>query len=258
MIQHAYKPASLPEAVKLHKEEQAVYLGGGTWVNWAGSNAHPEKVVLLGGLLPDSVNRVNGRVEIGAGITLQALIDSEDVPEPLRRAAGFIFSRSIRNMATLGGNIAANRTDSYILPALVALNARVKTADAGEMPVEGYLVHGEGALIEWVILPKVPGRCVVDRVALSSAAYPTLTFSVRVAEKETVIALGCVADRVIRLREVEGKIISGNLPGEEDIFNAVYAAVDPPAGLKESSAYRKTITAAMVARAVMECRGEQA
>jgi putative selenate reductase FAD-binding subunit len=257
MIQEVFKPASLPEAVKLHKEKQAVYLSGGTWVNRAGPAAHPEKAVLLGGLLPDDVNRVNGRVEIGAGITLQALMDAGDVPGPLRRAAGFIFSRSIRNMATLGGNIAANRTDSYILPALIALNARVKTADAGEMPVEDYPARGKGALIAWIILPEVPGRCAVDRAALSSAAYPTLTFAVRVAAGEAVIALGCVADRVIRLQGVEEKIISGALAGEENIFNAVYAAVDPPAGLKESSAYRKTIAAAMVARAVMECRGER-
>jgi len=257
MIQYAYRPASLSEAVELRKKEQAVYLSGGTWVNWAGSDIHPQKVVLLEDLLPDMVEKVNDGLEIGSGITLQTLMDAEDVPGPLRQAAGFIFSRSVRNMATLGGNIAANRTDSCVIPALIALNARIKTVGGAEIPVEDYLTQGEGTLIEWVVLPKVAGRCMVDRAALSSAAYPTLTFAIRVAAGEAVVALGCVADRVIRLQGIEEKIISGALAGEENIFNAVYAAVDPPAGLKESSAYRKTIAAAMVARAVMECRGER-
>ncbi len=255
MIQHAYKPASLEEAVELRNKEKAIYLSGGTQVNWAGSNLHPEKVVLLEGLLPDTVKKVNDRLEIGAGITLQALMDTRDVPEPLRRAAEFIFSRSVRNMATLGGNIAANRTDSYVIPALIALNAWVKTVDGGEIPVEEYLTRGKDALIEWVILPEVAGRCVVDRAALSAAAYPTLTLAVRVADGETVIAVGCLADHVIRLKAVEENITSGELTSEEAVFNAVCEAVDPPDSLKESGPYRKYITATMVARAVMECMG---
>ena len=255
MIQEVYRPASLTEAVELRNREAAVYLSGGTQVNWAGSGMHPEKVVLLAGLLPETINKGGGGLEIGAGITLQTLMDTPEVPEALRRAAGFIFSRSVRTMATLGGNIAANRTDSYILPVLIALNARVKTVEGGEMSVGDYLARGEGALIEWVVLPEVPGRCVVDRLALSAAAYPTLTLAVWVADGEVVIAVGCVTDHVIRLTAVEEKIVSGELTTEAAVFDAVVAAVDPPAGLKESSAYRKYITATMVARAVMDCRG---
>jgi len=255
MIQYAYRPASLSEAVELREKEQAVYLSGGTWVNWAGSDIHPQKVVLLEDLLPDMVEKVNDGLEIGSGITLQTLMDAEDVPGPLRQAAGFIFSRSVRNMATLGGNIAANRTDSCVIPALIALNARIKTVGGAEIPVEDYLTQGEGTLIEWVVLPKVAGRCMVDRAALSAAACPTLTLAVRVAEEETVITLGCVADRVVRLKTVEERVTSGELMTEEDIFKAVYAGVDPPAGLKESGAYRRYIAATMAARVVTECRG---
>jgi len=255
MIQEVFKPASLKEAVELRNREAAVYLSGGTQVNWAGSGMHPEKVVLLAGLLPDTTNKGDGGLELGGGITLQTLMDTPEVPEVLRRAAGFIFSRSVRTMATLGGNIVANRADSYLLPALIALNAKVKTVDGGEMSVEEYLEQGSGALIEWVVLPEVPGRCVVDRVALSMAAYPTLTLAVRLADGEVVIAVGCVADHVIRLTAVEERIVSGELTTEAAVFDAVVAAVDPPAGLKESSAYRKYITATMVARAVMDCRG---
>ncbi len=50
---------------------------------------------------------------------------SKDLYEVLKKAAGFIASRNIRNMATLGGNIAANRPDSYIIPCLMALKAEL-------------------------------------------------------------------------------------------------------------------------------------
>ena len=255
MIQDVFKPASLSEAVRLHKEEAAPYLAGGTYVNWAGSGIRPEKVVLLEGLLPDEVRQKEGRMEIGAGITLQALVDTPAVPEPLRRAAGFVYSRCIRTMATLGGAIGANRTDSSVIPALIALKARIRTAEGTEMPVEDYLDQGAEGLIAWVVLSEVAEACVVDRAVLSAAAYPSVTLAVRVGKDEAVIAVGCVADRVVRLTTVEKRILSGALATEEEVFEAVYAAVDPPDGLKESRAYRKYIAAVKVARAVMECKG---
>jgi len=155
MIQEVFRPASLEEAVDLHSREGALYLAGGTLVNWAPAGLDPERVVLLEGLLDDGVVRRDGGVQIGAGISLQALMDIPEVPSPLRRAAGFIPSRCVRNLATLGGNIAANRTDSYVIPTLIALSARVETVEKGELPVEAYLAKGENALITRVILPKL-------------------------------------------------------------------------------------------------------
>ena len=257
MIQQAYRPASLQEAVDFHETKKALYLAGGTYVNWAASGLDPEAVVLVGDLLDDAVTSRGEGIEIGAGITLQALKEAPAVPAALRRAAGFIPSRCVRNMATLGGNIAANRPDSYLIPALIALSARVETAERGPLSVEDYITKREDALITRVVLPPVAGTCVVERVILSSAAYPTLTLAVRVAEGEAVLAVGCLADRVIRLQEVEERIAAGELETETEVFDAVHGAVDPPAGLKESAAYRRYITAAKVARAVAESRKER-
>ncbi len=257
MIQQVFRPASLREAANFHETQGALYLSGGTYVNWAASGVNPERVILLEGLLDDAVARREEGIEIGAGITLQALKDAPAVPASLRRAAGFIPSRCVRNMATLGGNIAANRSDSYLVPTLIALSARVETVEQGSLTVEDYITRGEDALITRVVLPAVAGTSVLDRVVLSSAAYPTLTLAVRVAGGEAVIAVGCLADHVIRLREVEERIAAGELETETEVFDAVYAAVDPPAGLKESAAYRRYIAAVTVARAVMESRKER-
>ncbi len=257
MIQEAVKPGSIKEAESLRAQGWA-YMAGGTLINWVASPLKPEKVVLLEGLVPGTVGREGDDVVIGAMATLQSVVDAEAAPEALRHAAGMIPSRNIRNMATIGGNIAANRPDSYVIPALLALDARVVTTGAGEMPLMAYLREGKGALITQVRIPPVSGNIVVDRAVRSSAAYPAAIVAVRGSENACVIALGCVANHCVRLESVEGKVTSGELKTEEDVFQAVYDAIEPPDSLKESAAYKRTIAATLAARAVMACRGNAA
>ena len=52
--------------------------------------------------------------------TLQEIADSGFVPVALKDSAGFIPTRSVRNIATIGGNAGAKRADSYVIPALIA------------------------------------------------------------------------------------------------------------------------------------------
>ncbi len=253
MIQEAVKPASLKEAAALQKEGM-VFLSGGTLINWAPSEIQAEKVILLEGILPKTIEEKDGVIEIGAGVSLQDLVDSSLVPEALRRGAGFIPSRNIRNMATIGGNIAANRPDSYIIPVLLALRANVKTVNDEVVPVYSYCKEERSELIVSVELPRTAETVVVDRALRSSAAYPSAITAVRVSENDCVIALGCMSSHVVRLETIERGIISGSLISEEDVFKAVYAAVDPPDGMKESSEYKRYIASALIAHSVESCR----
>ena len=146
MIKEVFKPASFEEAVKL-KDSDIYYLSGGTQINWTPARDERklkgkpaiEKVILLSGLLSSDIKKEGSALFIGAGATLQELIDTPAVPDALKKAAGYIASRNIRNMATLGGNIAANRADSYIIPCLIALKADVETSDDGIICVEKYI-----------------------------------------------------------------------------------------------------------------------
>lgn len=160
-------------------------------------------------------------------------------------------------MATIGGNIAANRTDSYVIPALLVLKARVVSFEEGEMSVDEYISGGKSSLILKVILPELNGVSIIDRSVRSSAAYPTAVSAVYYSAEECIIALGCAADRVIRLETVEEGVVSGKLKTEEDLFNAVYGAIDPRDDLKETGAYKRYIASTMIARQVQLCmRGE--
>jgi len=259
MIKEVFKPVSIEEAVKL-KNESIFYLSGGTQINWAPAqadrkiNGKPaiEKVILVQDLLSKEIKKQGSDLFIGAGITLQELIDASQTPGILKKAAGYIASRNIRNMATLGGNIAANRPDSYILPCLIALKAEVIIADKGDkgkLSVETYISEEKNDLITQILLPKVDGVCVIDVALKSSGAYPSVTCAVRVSDNEVVVALGCVSDHVIRLKEIEPGIIDGSLSGDT-LAAAVADRINPKSDLAGSAAYKKYISGSMIAHLV--------
>ncbi len=258
MIREVVKPASLEEAAALQKQGM-IFLSGGTFINWAPAQVQAEKVILLEGLVPAGIKREGDWVTLGAGALLQSVVDSPIVPEVLRRGAGYIASRTIRNMATIGGAIAANRADSYVIPVLFALHAEVETAGGDILSVYSYCTEERKDLIVNVRIPFLEGTAAVDRVIRSSAAYPSAVSAVSISKKGAVVALGCVAPRVVRLEDIEREITAGTLVSGEDVFKAVYGAIDPPAGIKETAEYKRYIASTLVARLVESCRkgGEQ-
>ncbi len=257
MIREAIKAASAAEAAELGKKGM-VYLAGGTNINWAASRIDADRVVLLEGVLPKDINEKEGSIEIGALCTLTEIAENSLIPEALKLGAGFIPSRNIRNMATIGGNIAANRADSYVIPALLALKAEVETFEDGRMSVYDYVKNEKSSLILKVILPPFSGEIVVDRSVRSSAAYPTATVAVSISSGDCIIALGCMNDHVVRLEEVEKAVASGKLKTEADIFNAVHEKINPGDSLKETGSYRRYIASTLAAHSVRLCLGEEA
>lgn len=262
MIKEVFKPASLEEAVKL-KSSTVHYLSGGTHINWtpvtefrkAEGKPEIEKVILLQGLLSSKIRKESSELSIGAGVTLQELIDASEIPDALKKAAGYIASRNIRNMATIGGNIAANRSDSYVIPCLIALKADVETADEGIMRVEKYIREEKSNLIKSIVLPPLDGVCVVDAVYKSSGSYPSVTTAVMVSKREVVIAVGCVSKHVVRLKKLEESVLNGSLKGAE-LAAAVEQEVNPKGDLLGSVKYKKYLSGTMVAHSIGLCNEE--
>jgi putative selenate reductase FAD-binding subunit len=256
VIKEVFKPSSLEEAVGL-KNNDVYYLSGGTHINWTPvvqyrkSEGKPEieKVILLQGLLPTEVKKDGSSLTIGAGVTIQELIDSSLTPDALKKAAKYIASRNIRNMATIGGNIAANRFDSYIIPCLIALKADIETVGDGLLCVEKYVSEEKTSLIKRIILPPLDGICVVDAVYKSSGAYPSVTTAVFVSKQEVVIAVGCVSKHVVRLKKLEERVLAGSLSGAA-LAEAVEKEVNPVSDLLGSSKYKKYLSGTMVAHSI--------
>ena len=263
MIEKYYRPADLREAAELKSENPgALYLAGGTQVNRAPlSRRNPETLIDVRNVVSPGIVKEGTDVVIGAFTTLQELADSGIVPAALREAAGFIPSRNIRNQATIGGNIGAGRPDSFIIPVLIALAATARTAE-GDIPVEDYIRDGHNELILDVHVPIPVGACVVVKESRSQLALPVVSAAVSLTVDEGLpnyglsgacVALGCVADKTIRLTEVEQAIVSGNLKTRRDVEAAVREAISPAADILGSVEYKKHINGILIADAVVRC-----
>ncbi len=258
-----YRPAELREASALKAENsEAVYLAGGTQVNRAPLDRKvPEMVIDIRDVVPAGIVKEGTDMVIGAMATLQELADSEDVPEALRKAAGFIPTRSVRNQATVGGNIGAGRADSYIIPVLIALSAEARTAE-GNIQVEDYIRDDHDELILDVHVPVPVGACIVVKESRSHVALPVVSAAVSLTVDEGLpnyglsgacIAVGCVAEKTIRLTEVEQAVVSGNLKTREDVEAAVRDAISPIADILGSVEYKTHVNGVIIADAVIRC-----
>ncbi|MBO8435433.1 MAG: FAD binding domain-containing protein [Spirochaetes bacterium] len=177
-----YHPLSAEEAVKLrHDHENSLYLAGGTEILRLGSDERDVDVLIdISNLSLSGITEKSGRVEIGAMTTLEEIRESELVPQFIRDAAAFCASLQIRNRATIGGNFALRRTDSYLVPALLAAEAEVKLmCNKGEKTksVAEYFEKKEckGLLLSFSI--EADRKGCVRRIARSSHAHAAVTGS---------------------------------------------------------------------------------
>lgn len=177
-----FKPTTIQEAVALRaaNPDTSVYLAGGTDDLRLGSNAEGKALIDINGLCSDSIEEKDGKLYIGALCTLQTLKECEKVPAFLREAAGFCSSFIKRNSATVGGNLALRRSDSYLAAALVAANAVVlATSTDGdvEAPVSKYLSCEKACLIRAIVIEKdLTGW--VKRFGKTSSSHATLIAAV--------------------------------------------------------------------------------
>lgn len=256
-----YRPKEIKEAVRTRSDVAgAVYLAGGTQVNRAPLDSpRPPAVIDIRDVVPRGISEEGTDLVIGGMTCLQDVADSSLLPLPLKAAAGFIPTRSIRNQATIGGNIAAGRADSYLIPVLVALAAVARTVE-GNIPIEEYIRDGHDDLILDIHIPAPVGACIVVKESRSHIALPVVSAAVSLTEDDehgisgACVALGCVADKVVRLTSVEEFIVSGELETRAQLEAAIISAVSPKSDTLGSVEYKKHINSVVVADALIRCR----
>ena len=183
--------AKSPEEAIGAKNATAVFIAGGTEVNRLGSDAATAADTLISLKKCAGLNEIKDagdKVCIGAMCTFQQIAESEKVPAYLKEAAHFMASRTKRNMATIGGNIAALRDDSYMLPVLFAVHAELEVLKAGgteKMSAYSYMEAAEAGgdmLITAVIVPKNM-KAVSKRYANTAQSHAVLTMSAAMTDE---------------------------------------------------------------------------
>ena len=278
-----FQPATLAEASKTLVDEGngAYLLAGGTdlLVRVKRGEISPSALINLKSI--DGLGRIEPAQEglrIGALTTIASVEQSSLVRlacPVLAQAAGLLGSHSIRNLATLGGNIGRASSASDLAPALMVLIARLSAVGAEgkrEFSLEsifsspGKTTLKPGEVITSFFIPKMAahsgavylrlGRRGGMDCALVGAAV-LLNLSAKSGDvQEARIALASVAPVPVRARKAESELLSGALTEERIQKAAAAAAFDsmPISDIRASSSYRKEMVKVLTLRAIQQAR----
>ena len=241
-VQNYHRPKDLVAAGSLLRrpDVETVLIAGGTgWVPHAG--LAQEEIVDLQDLGLDLLETRDGSLFAGAMVRLQDLMDFEETPDLVRDMCAHAGPNTIRNMATIGGVLAAGGGNSELLAALLVFEAGVQL-DTAQGPVDlpldeflkdrgGYL---EGSIITSVSLPR-SGRSASARVARTPMDQPI------------VAALGRRTSGGRLLTALCGMGPVPVLTGPEDLDR-----LHPPDDFLGSARYRRRMAEVLLARVQRE------
>ncbi|MBQ4361489.1 MAG: FAD binding domain-containing protein [Lachnospiraceae bacterium] len=218
--------ASVREALEA-KGAGCAYLAGGTEINRLDSSVEADTLISLRKLEElKEVKEKNDFVCIGSLCTFQQALEEEIVPEWFKDACRFMGSRTKRNMATIGGNIAIKRTDSYLLPTLIAADAKLALSGADGDKVVTVLEYVKGdfdELITHVCVPADPGfvKSVRYSNTVQSHAYLTVAFAAKDLDHINMAA-AVKGGGIYHLTDLAAAMEKDHDVTEETLVNMVY------------------------------------
>jgi CO/xanthine dehydrogenase FAD-binding subunit len=271
-----HRPESPEEAIRLFAETDGtgLYVGGGTVVVPAGS----PKLSFLVDLSRVGLDyvRQDGGLTLGATLTVADLARSREASGPasglLRTAAMAVANHTVRNLATVGGNVAAWPYPTDLPAALLALNASLVIQSAAgrrEQALHEFLgkkgdAFERGDLIVEIAVPEPPpglvggfekiGRKRLDVSIVNAAAALTLRGGTMTDAR---VALGGGGVTPSRVAECE-KLLEGSPVSEETLAEAGRVAqlsYSPRGDHRAGADYRKNVSAVAVKRALMRAVG---
>ncbi len=263
----------------LSEHPQATVLAGATDIGlWITKQGRQLPVLLYLGQLPElkSLKNNSDTLEIGATVTIQETQPVLAALSPdLARLLCRFGSRQVRNVATVGGNIANGSPVGDLPPALIALGARLKLqghAGQREIALEDFFVdYGQqdllpGEFLASVIVPlkndiqfycwKVSKRFDQDISAVLGAfAMQIETGSVQRAR----ICFGGMAATPRRAYHCEAALKDQPLDRQtlDRARDALERDFEPISDLRASSGYRQRIAGNLLEKAFLSMTGAQ-
>lgn len=252
MIEQFFRPVSVDQALELKRcyGDSAVWFAGGSKLNATPTRTNKRIAISLQDLSLDWTDWDNGCLRIGTMTSLQTLRDTHYVPEALKEALGFVYSRHVRNQATLGGEIAALQEESVLLPVLLVLEAEVVFANGDSLALEDYLADPQDRLITEVLLHDPFRPCATRNISRSQAGLSVVTAAVALNDdSRPLMALSGISQRPVRLRDIESLHLEGKA-----LEDAVSAAINPRDDLRGSAVYKRYIAGVVVADLYADCQ----
>ncbi|SPE37921.1 Aldehyde oxidase and xanthine dehydrogenase, middle chain [Candidatus Sulfopaludibacter sp. SbA6] len=275
-VEAFYRPGNIREALRLLRsgDGRARIVAGGTDVVVEADRSIRFLIdITQAGL--SYIRQKGNACHIGATSTMAALESSPVVRSLaggiLAQASATCGSVQIRNMSTLGGNLANASPAAETATALLALDAQLVLAyervrrkvplTAIYSKLRETLLHD--ALIVEIVIPAPPrggrwcfhklGRTAIDLSLVNLAAGLQLDSKDRV--KWARIALGAVAPTPIRAVNAERLLVGHTLDEAllEEVSDEVAREVTPITDVRASAEYRRTMSRVLARRALEEC-----
>jgi aerobic carbon-monoxide dehydrogenase medium subunit len=272
------EPASLPEAIALLDPDDTSIrpIAGGTalMLMMKAGVFRPTRLISLR-KLGQQYSRIavgaDGELAIGAVTPLAVVERSPEVarvapviPRAMRRLSNI----RVRNVATIGGNLAHGDPHMDLPPVLIALGARVMVAGpSGERSIAvedlfaGYFetVLAKNELIaELRVPPQGKTRAAYLKVTTGSAEdWPALGVAVALDAdgtnvKSARVVVSAATEKAIRLKDAE-KVLAGARVDDQVLARAGEAAVAEAeciSDIRGSAAYKRELVRVYVGRAV--------
>lgn len=226
----SFRPQSYDEALEILSREEVIIVAGGTDVmvrrrQWSQlTPAYDKSVMFLAGLEElNYIDRQGSNVHIGAGVSLEDIMDHFHTPELLIDAIELIGSPAIRHSATLIGNVVNASPAGDTLPILYLLDGVVVLESINglrHVPIESFIV-GPGKtsiksdeLVKEVVLHdhsfnhssyrKVGGR---QADAISKISFVGACHIKKHIIEDFRMAFGAVGPTVVRDKAIEASIV---------------------------------------------------
>jgi len=273
------EPTTVAEAcalLKQHAGEAKVFAGGSHLTILMKQGLYQPKALVnikkiseLKGIKYDA----NEGLGIGALVTHREIETSALVREKfpvLSEAEREVANIRVRNMGTVGGNLASGEPLTDLSQIFIALDGKTKIAGPNGqrvIPVEELFLDfyttslADDEILTQVVLPPLPPRSGVEYIRFSSSSVvdkPSAGVAVRLTlerSDETVqtarIVLGCVGATPVRARKAEGLLSGKKLTPElsEQAGSIASTECSPTSDLRGSEQYKRAIVRTLVKRA---------
>jgi carbon-monoxide dehydrogenase medium subunit len=280
------EPRSVAEAcalLKQHAGEVKVFAGGSHLTILMKQGLYQPKILVnikkISELKGISYDTKEG-LSIGALVTHREIETSALVRENfpvLCDAEREVANIRVRNVGTVGGNLASGEPLTDLSQIFIALDGKVKiTGPSGDrtLPIEELFVDfyttslAEDEILTHVVLPPLPARSGVEYIRFSSSSVvdkPSAGVAIRLtldSGGETIqiacIVLGCVGATPVRARKAEALIAGKKLTPEltEEVGSIASQECSPTEDLRGSEQYKRAIVRTLVKRAAVKAYEE--
>lgn len=246
------RPARIEDAAAAARDGAVCLAGGVDLVPALRAGLRAERIVYLGGIAAlKTIEHRGGVLRIGAGVTYARLAADSTIAAALPDLAAVwrgVANVRVRHAATVGGNVMARNPQYDMLPALLALDAKLVFAGAGGThdAVGAEAEAWPQGVLAFVDIPLRAER----RFAMERGFKPALSVALCVEGSTVRVAIGCAYERALC------RVVKRDSASAEALADTFAAGLPEPASdWIASGAYRRKLARVLVARQLRALMG---